>query len=146
MENLEIFIKRLLELIGFNDYKIEIDEEHKHGLIFIYDQPALVKENLPNIVESLNHLLQLLAKKMDTPQIFFDVNNYRRERENLILELARAAARKVLATKEEISLPAMNSYERRLIHTELASNPEVITESTGIGRDRFIIIKIIKEV
>jgi spoIIIJ-associated protein len=59
----------------------------------------------------------------------------------LIGELARAAAKKATATKTEISLPAMNSYERRLVHVELAVRPDVKTESAGEGKERYVIIK-----
>lgn len=131
--------------MGFDDYTFEIDEEHRHGRIFIHNHPSLVKEHLPTILESLNHLVQLVAKKENEPPFFFDVNNYRREREELISELARAAARKAVITKESISLPAMNSYERRLIHVELATHPEVTTESAGADRERYVIVKPIEE-
>ena len=131
--------------MGFDDYTIEIDEEHRHGKIFIHNNPVLVKENLPAILDSINHLTQLITKKENQAPAFFDINNYRRERENIIIELARAAARKAVATKEEISLPAMNSYERRIIHVELASRPDVATESAGAGHDRYVVIKPIVE-
>ncbi len=70
-----------------------------------------------------------------------DINNYRRERERLISELAKAAARKALMNKQEVKLPAMNAYERRIIHLELASRPDVKTESYGEGRERYIVVK-----
>lgn len=145
MKNLEAFVKKTIELMGFDDYTVEIDEEHRHGKIFIHNNPNLVKENLPVILDSINHLTQLITKKENQPPAFFDVNNYRRERENIIIELARAAARKAVATKEEISLPAMNSYERRIIHVELASRPDVATESVGAGRSRYVVIRPIGE-
>jgi len=137
------FANNLMGKSGFADWGVEIDAEHNHGSIFIRDHQALIKENLPVLVESLNHLVQLVAKKYEVTPIFFDINNYRRERENLLVELARAAARKVIATKEEISLPAMNSYERRIVHMELAAHPEVVTESYGSGRERFVIVKLV---
>lgn len=140
-ENLESFIKKIIEYMGFADYKLEIKPDQKRGSLFIYDNPGLVKENLPALVESLNHLLQMATRKGAEQPIFFDINNYRQERENLITELARAAAKKVLVTKEKISLPAMNSYERRLVHVELAIHPEVTTESVGLGRERYVIVK-----
>jgi len=127
--------------MGFGDHKIEIDGEHKHGTIFIHSHPVLIKENLPILIMHLNHLVQILARKNNEPPIFFDINNYRKERENLIIELARAAARKVTATKQDISLPAMNSYERRLVHTELAVHPEVTTESVGSGKARYVVVR-----
>ena len=127
--------------MGFRDYHIEMKPEEKRGSLFIYDGGSFLKESLPSIVESVNHLFQMIAKKNEAELIFLDVNNYRQERENLIAELARAAAKKVLATKAEVSLPAMNSYERRIVHVELAVHPEVRTESAGEGKERYVIIK-----
>ena len=95
--------------MGFKDFRVDIDPDRNRGLVFIYDNPILVKENLPVIVESVNHLIQMVSKKEGSSSIFFDFNNYHQERENLIGELAKAAAKKVLVTGEDISLPAMNS-------------------------------------
>jgi len=105
----------------------------------------MVKENLPAIVDAVNHILQMVAKKNQTEAIFLDINNYRHDRERLIAELARAAAKKAAVTKKEVALPAMNSYERRLVHMELAVHPEVKTESAGEGKERYVIIKPILE-
>jgi spoIIIJ-associated protein len=144
METWEQIIKNLLNGMGFSDYRLEISEDGSRNSLFIYESETLVKENLPNLVESLNHVLQMVAKKSEAKPIFLDVNNYRQERETLIAELARAAAKKVLTTKQEVSLPAMNSYERRLVHVELAIHPEVTTESIGEGKERYIVIKLLK--
>lgn len=145
MENTETFVTKIIEYMGFTDYRVEMKADQKRGTVFIYDNPTLVKENLPVLVESMNHILQMAKRKDNEPPIFFDINNYRQERENLITELARAAAKKVLATKEKISLPAMNSYERRLVHLELSIHPEVVTESVGMGKERCVVIKPIEE-
>ncbi len=145
MEHWNNIIKTLVDFMGFKDYRVEIESEHRRAAIFIYDNPALVKENLPVLVESLNHLFQLIVKKNNEASVVIDINNYRQERENLIAELARAAAKKVMATKQEVALPAMNSYERRLVHVALAVHPEVKTESIGEGKERYVVIKIIIE-
>src|SRR3989344_3171784 len=140
MDNWETLTKKIAEFMGFRDYRVEIKPEEKHGALFIYDGGDTLKENLPSIVESINHLFQMIAKKNETELIFLDVNNYRQERETLIAELARAAAKKAMATKGDIPLPAMNSYERRLVHMALAVHPEVKTESAGEGKERYVII------
>jgi spoIIIJ-associated protein len=144
MENWESFIRKLIESLGFSDYSVEVDEEHRRGTIFIHEDPILIKENLPTLVESVNHLLQLVARKENRDPLFVDINNYRRERENLIIELVRATTRKVIMTRQDIALPAMNSYERRLAHLELASHPEVTTESFGKGHNRYVVVKLIQ--
>jgi spoIIIJ-associated protein len=141
MDTWKSFVKDVVERMGFRDYNLEIDVEGGRGSLFIYENNAFVKENLPAIVDSMNHIIQMVAKKNQASAFFLDVNNYRRDRENIIAELARAAAKRVAATKEQVSLPAMNSYERRLVHVELAIHPDVTTESTGAGKDRYVIIK-----
>lgn len=143
-ENWQNFLSKTIELMGFKDFRVEVDSETQKGVIFIYDNPGLIKENLAIIVESVNHLAQMIARKENQPAVFFDVNNYRQERENLITELARAAAKKVLVTGEDLSLPVMNAYERRLVHVALAIHPEVKTESMGESRERHVVIKLIK--
>ncbi len=141
MDTWEPIIKKIVEGMGFRDYRLELAVEENRGSLFIYENEAWMKENLPMVVESLNHLLQMVAKKNQAKGIFLDVNNYRQERESLIGELARAAAKKVTMSKAEVQLPSMNSYERRLVHVELALHPEVKTESVGEGKERYVIIK-----
>lgn len=141
MDAWETFVKTAVEQMGFRDYHLEIDAEEGRGSLFIYENNAFIKESLPIIVDSMNHIIQMVARKNQAKTFFLDINNYRRDRENIIAELARAAAKRVAATKEQVSLPAMNSYERRLVHVELAIHPDVMTESIGAGKDRYVIIK-----
>jgi len=141
MPNWEQFVKKFLEQMGFRDFSVEVDEEHHHGRVFIHEDTMLIKENLPILVENINHLFQLVARRNGGSPIVIDVNNYRKERENLIIELVRASARKAVATKQEIPLPAMNSYERRLAHVELAAHPDVTTESIGKGKGRYVVVR-----
>lgn len=138
------FVQQLLEHIGFRDFRVEVKEDRR-GEIFIYENEELIKESLPTLVASVNHLVQLVARKNDEEALIFDINNYRQERESLIAELAKAAAKKVHTTKSEVALPAMNSYERRIVHTALAVHPEVTTESVGEGKERYVIVKPIPE-
>jgi spoIIIJ-associated protein len=141
MEKLQENLKKLIEMMGFTDFSVNYEAESNRFSIFI-NEGDIFKKLLPGFVTDLNYLVKLIANKIgETNAVFIDINNYRREREGLILELARAAARKAAATKEEVVLPAMNSYERRLIHLELSSHPDVKTESVGEGRGRYIIVK-----
>jgi predicted RNA-binding protein Jag len=141
MDNWHEFLNNTLRGAGLVDYTVDVDAEHHHATVFIHDLPAFIKENLPALVESMNHIVQLVARKQGVQPIFIDINNYRKERERLIVELARATARKAVATKGEVPLPVMNSYERRLAHLELAAHPDVRTESFGKGHGRYVVVK-----
>lgn len=134
-------IKTLLELLKLNEPSVDFDSENRKITIFA-NEGDWIKKHLPYLVSDLERIVNLLAKKHGIEEpIFIDVNNYRKERENLIIELAKAAARKVLLTKQEVKLPAMNAYERRLVHMELSTRPDVKSESLGEGPERHVIIK-----
>ena len=135
------FVHDLVGQLGFTSYNVEFDVENRRGSIVIYEHEEFVKRHAPALIESINYVFQLVAKKHDAPHVFFDVNNYRKERERLISELARGAARRVTATKDSLELPAMNSYERRIVHVELAMHPDVATESVGAGKERRVVVK-----
>lgn len=141
MKEIQEQVAKIIELLGFKDFEVESDEEEKHLSVTIRDN--LNALNVPDLVADLNRLTRLIGKKLNKGPVIIDINNYRREREKLIVELARAAARKAIATKEPVSLPAMNAYERRLVHAELATRPDVKTESVGEGKNRYVIVKVI---
>ena len=139
MEWLQNFLINLMTLIGFENPSVSYDSNRNCFVIFIN---GLKSEELINqLIQALNHLTKALCKKQHLPPVFIDINKYRDQREKLILELARASAKKVAATKTPIELPAMNAYERRLIHLALSSRPEIKTESIGEGKERRIVIK-----
>ena len=139
MQELHLKITRMVELMGFNDFRVEPDSAFRKISIVIND--TLVRDkHLPALVSNLDRIVRLMAKQVNHEPVIVDINNYRREREELIVKLAKAAARKAALTGEEVSLPAMNAYERRLIHTELAMRPDVTTESTGTIT-RYVIVR-----
>lgn len=117
-----------------------IDKENAKISVF-FNENEWFKRWVPQLVNDLNHISKTIAHKKKTTCVFIDINNYRKERENIITNLAKAAARKVVISKESLRLPAMNAYERRLIHTELASRPDISTESEGEGVHRCVVVK-----
>jgi spoIIIJ-associated protein len=62
-------------------------------------------------------------------------------REDFIRSNAKKMAKKVLDSQEPVSLPPMNSYERRLVHTALKEFDSIVTKSEGDDRDRHIVIE-----
>ncbi len=140
-EEFKIRVKTILEMLGLNEPSIDFNEENRKITVFI-NEGEWVKKHLPFLVNDCERMFNLLAKKHGIEaNLFVDINNYRKERENLIVEIAKAAARKAAITKAEVKLPAMNSYERRLIHVELSTRPDVKSESAGEGKERCVIVR-----
>ena len=141
MEHIKETLIELLRIAGLKGSVVELDA---HGARFsvTLEEGEWVKEWIPRLVADLGFIARTIGRKAGVHgMVYVDVNNYRRERERLIVEIAKAAARKVLITKSDVSLPPMNAYERRLVHTELATRPDLKTESSGDRRDRRVVVK-----
>ncbi len=135
--------KKIIETGGFADVSMSVDEEHRK-ISFLVDDRTL-SENVTTFLPALDHILGLMFRKEKQAPFVIDINYYRKERERLIAELARAAAKKAMLTKQDVELPPMNGYERRLVHMEIAAHPELRTESSGEGKSRKVVIKRIEE-
>lgn len=133
-------IQNILEQSGLHEVSVQAELEGRR-ISVIVNEGDWFKGWLPRLVPDINHIANVVAKKNAEEAVFVDVNNYRKERERLITELAKAAARKALTTKEAIKLPPMNAYERRLVHVELATRPDVKTESEGVGDERGVTVR-----
>lgn len=131
--------KKIVALMGFDEPRVELDEEHRKISLFIEDD--LIQTKTATVLPAMEHLLNLMVKDETKNPYVVDLNYYRKERERLISELARAAAHKAMLTKTDVELPPMNAYERRLVHLEITTHPELKTESCGIGRERRVVIK-----
>ncbi len=70
-----------------------------------------------------------------------DIGEYKQAREQKLERMAKKVAREVAYTKVEAKLDPMNSYERRIIHSILADNKKVTTESEGEEPNRCVVIK-----
>lgn len=101
----------------------------------------LIGHNGENL-QALQHLIRVLTKRTNEELISFilDVNNYKKEKEEKLSNLARLAATKARETGKRIVLRPMSSYERRIIHLFLASESDLKTESEGVEPDRRITI------
>ncbi len=141
MKEFQNNLEKIIKSMGFDDFSMIYDSENKRFSIYINEDTESFKKILPAFVSSLNTIARLIVKKDEEGFGLIDINGYKKERESIILELARGAAKKAATTKEEVVLPAMNGYERRLVHLELSTRPDVKTESAGEGRDRCVTIK-----
>lgn len=74
-------------------------------------------------------------------QVVLDINDYRKTKEHELVQIIHETAGKVRATRKPAALDPMNPYERRLVHTELATYSDLATESIGQEPYRRVVIK-----
>jgi spoIIIJ-associated protein len=91
---------------------------------------------------ALQHIVRLMVAhriKARVP-IVIDVEGYKQRRYEALQALARRMAEQVRERKKPFALEPMPAYERRIIHLALADDPDVTTESTGVGEVRKVVI------
>ena len=94
---------------------------------------------------SLNYIAKKIAEKAGITEPFsVDVNGYQKRKIEEIRSKAALLAERAKSFQTDIEMEPMSSYERMVAHAALASNPEIKTESAGIGRERRVVIKYLK--
>lgn len=83
----------------------------------------------------------LLGARTDLwARVVIDVDGYRLRRKEALTSLAARMAERVLAQRQPFPLEPMSAYDRRIVHMALAEHPQVMTESTGEGDQRRVVI------
>lgn len=105
---------------------------------------VLIGERGQNLAE-VQRLLKAIFKKqiaLENPfYVDLDINDYKKKKTEYLKDVAKTVADEVSLNKKEKDLPSMSPYERRIIHMELASRNDVVTESIGQGPERKVVIK-----
>ncbi len=93
---------------------------------------------------TLDAIELLVRKSIDSRannlRVNIDINNYKRRRDERIIELAADTARKVQRSKKSWNLKYMNSYERRLAHEEISKYPNLASHSEGQEPKRYVVV------
>lgn len=92
---------------------------------------------------AIQHLVRVMLRKkiQERLTIIVDINAYFAEKRVLLEQEAEKAAKEVLLSGAAITLRSMLPYERKIVHSFLAQNKDVMTESIGKGDDRKVIVR-----
>jgi len=139
-------VEELLKKMGYKEAAVEIKEQDNPRALIVSiqveDASQLIGQSGSNL-NDLQRILRLLVirKEAESPLFLVDINGYRAKREQFLKELSQEIAEQVLKTQKSVMLQPMSSYERRIVHVELAEKPGIVTESTGEGPERRVVIR-----
>jgi spoIIIJ-associated protein len=147
LENIKEIIKDFFNKLSF---AVEVDakSEDRNGEdVLEVDiktseaQTLIGKQGL--VLADIQLLLRKVIKKKTDKDFYLslDVDNYKKNKEDYLRSVARSVADEVSRTKKERDLPFTSSFDRRIVHMELADRNDVTTESTGEGEERKVIVK-----
>ncbi|WP_394250614.1 Jag family protein [Arthrobacter pityocampae] len=139
----------LEELLDIADIDGDIDIEVRSGRTYI----SIVSDDATDtglgslvgrdgeILEALQELtrLSVLTATDARSRLVLDVDGYRDRRGRELTTIAQDAAEKVKETGEDLALPPMSAYERKIVH-DVVADLGLLSESEGEGQARHIVI------
>lgn len=140
------FVEELLAKMGI-DATAEPALVHDHMYVDIVgddeDDMALLIGRHGATLEAIQELTRMVVgRRLDERcRIMVDVSDYRKRREDRLVERAQQVARKVLQTGREETLDPMNPYERKLVHDAVAEMGGLETSSRGEEPNRSVVIR-----
>ena len=107
------------------------------------DDSGLLIGRRGETLRALQFLVGLLAsrKLQDRVHLFIDVAGYQERRNQSLTNLAQRVAQRVASSGQPTTLEPMPPNERRVVHMALADHPGVVTNSTGDGEGRQVVIE-----
>jgi spoIIIJ-associated protein len=93
---------------------------------------------------SLQYLVRLITASQagSYVPVVIDVEGYRKRRDASLRALALRIAEQVKARRVPFKMEPMPAYERRIIHLALADQSDLVTNSTGEGELRRVVISL----
>lgn len=139
------FLYDIFENMGISA-TIETEETDDAVRMNIYgDNMGIIIGYRGETLDSLQYLTSLvLNKDHNEPyrKIVLDAENYRLKREQTLRNLAEKTAARVIKSGRAFKLEPMNPYERRIIHSELQGNSEIVTFSEGEEPYRRVVVNL----
>lgn len=139
--------KRLQEIFQHFDLKPTVTIAKEDNVLIVdvkTGRDELFIDRSPDPLLALQHLLRLITKQ-DLPEegvsLSLNIGGFHQQQRNRLAMVAKDAAAQVRSTGTAIYLQPMSSFERRLVHLALAEEEGVISESTGVGAARRVVVK-----
>lgn len=146
----ESVVKELIEkMISLMGLELDVYVEEREADFFVNvtgtDAALFIGKHGDSIEEFqtvVNAIYNRGKSRDESKRVTVDSNNYIEKRQETLTNLAKRTAGKVLRDHKEFKFEAMNSYERRIIHSALANHDKVITESYGNEPNRYVVVKL----
>ena len=141
-------ISEILKLMGIEtNFEVRRRDKAISIKLFSNNNAILIGKNGRTIGALQTIIRQIVSNQINEKlSILLDVENYKEKKEKNIEYLAKKTAREVAKTKVEVTMDSMNSYERRIVHSVLADDKYVYTESIGEEPNRCVVIKLKEEI
>ena len=140
--NIETFLKEFTSAVKNLEYKINVQNKEINVELLGEKSSDLIGYR-GDTINAMQTILSTIGNKntLVRVRVLLDIANYKEKREETLKELARKLEKTVKRNGKKIILEPMNSYERKIIHTELQNSEYVTTYSIGEEPRRKVVIE-----
>lgn len=119
------------------DDKLTSAEITGDNLSFLIGFRGETLDALQNIVNQI-----LFKRSGEWNQVLLDINGYKKQKNEKIIEIAKSYIDRVRFSQKDVEMPPMNPSERRQVHTFVGTYDDIVSESSGEGINRRVILKL----
>ncbi len=136
------FIDGLLEILKISAVSEIVEEDENIKIDIKATNSSKVIGKRGDVLDAIQCIAGAVANigRDRYRKVVVDCENYRSQREETLKALAEKLAKKAVEKGRKMTLEPMNPYERRIIHSALADNPDVKTVSEGKEPLRYIAV------
>lgn len=148
-KTIEKKVTELFELIGLNsNVEVLYDSEENTASINIEggNETGLLIGHHGQTIGSLQSVISLMVKQEvgEWVRIIVNVGDYREKQEEHLVRLANETLERARQTGEPQPIYNLTPAQRRVVHMELSKNDDVVSESTGEGDERYLVVSLKK--
>jgi spoIIIJ-associated protein len=139
----EKLIKDFFVSLGIDAEIAVSEDEEAISVVLETEDTGIIIGYHGETLESLQLVLSLLLAKAngEFKRVSVEVGDYKKNRTEWLERLAVDAKERALSEGKEVYLSELKSWERRVVHLLLQDDKEVVSESSGEGKDRVLVVK-----
>ncbi len=137
---------KLLELMGTKAKAVVTEDKENEAIrinIETDEETGLLIGRHGETLDALQVMLGMMIyqESKEWVRIIVNVGDWREKQEDQLKSLALQAAERARETEEPQTLFNLNAAQRRIVHLVLTEEEDIETESSGEGKERYLVIK-----
>lgn len=137
-------LENILSMLSLEG-SFDVDEKSDNVFVSIETQePGWLIGHQGETLQALQLIVNLIISKQiseeEQKRVVIDIAGWRKTKEEELAHKAREWSQEVIESKNPMDLPAMPSWQRRIVHMTIEQTDGVKSESVGEGIDRHLVI------
>lgn len=139
----QYFAENVIHMMGLPEAKVEASNGGSAVDVEVSgERMGLLIGKRGDTLDAVQYLTSLYVnrEKNSYIKINIDTEGYRAKREETLIKLAHSLERRVLRERKPVTLEPMSPNERRIIHSALQDNDQIMTYSVGEEPNRKVVV------